>query len=677
MSEIINAEIEWLDDGTPYSNQFDDIYFSSQGGPAESEHVFINGNNLETRWREHRHSDPPFFIAELGFGTGLNYLLCWQLLDRLSIHGLRLHYLAFEQHPLSVEDLHTAQAKWPELEQYSTRLQKVAIDHTAGLHRLCLDDNVTLDLYFGDALKGMRELFPECAGTVDCWFMDGFAPARNPALWDDSIIELIWQQSRVGTTLSTYSVAGKVRRSLKNAGFEVERLPGYGSKREMLRAFRTSNARPVQFKAESKNKPRDAQSAADRAPWYRISKTKTRRKEAAIIGAGLAGCSTAFSLARKGWQVTLVEAAPGTANGASGNHQGVLQPRLTAEKSVHAQFYLHALLYANRQFGQLQQIRDIGWHADGIIRLPDSNRTGLRKLLNSPEDFYSHKVLTALTAQQASDLAGLPLTGDALFLSYGGWIRPAELCQSYLDSIADGQLQLIKQQAVTSLNPVHDQWQLLTDNNIIHQAPVVILCNSHSAGSYAQTHFLPLIPVRGQLTSSPCNSTSSRLLRAVVAEKYICPADNNSHSIGASYQNKVTDTSISTEENRENLQGIHSAFASPDKLMLTADGARASVRCNSADYFPVIGAAPDYQNFIKVYSALKRNAGAQMSQSANYHPGLFVNSAHGSYGLASCPLGAEYLASLINNENLPLTRTMADSLSPARFIIRELKKQRV
>jgi len=669
LSEIQNAEIEWLDDGTPFSRQFNDIYFSSQGGLAESAHVFINGNNLTTRWQERRNSTTSFFIAELGFGTGLNFLLCWQLLEKLSIENLQLHYLAFEKHPLSMEDLRKAHALWPELEKYSSQFLEMAIDHTAGLHRLCLSPEVTLDLYYGDALEGMSELFPDCAATVDCWFMDGFAPAKNPDLWNESIARRMWHQSRHGTTVSTYSVAGQLRRNLQDVGFRLDRAPGFGSKRDMLLARKELPA----------NVPETGTPVLTEhsTSWHRTNSREPSRNEAVVIGAGLAGCSTAYNLARKGWQVTLVDSAADIATGASGNRQGVLQPRLSAERSTQSRFYLHALLYAHRQFNQLQRIRDLGWHSGGIIRIPENDRPGLRKLLLNPEDYYNHNVLTALTAQQASEEAGLTLSADALYLPHGGWLRPAELCRTYLECITPANLQLINHEEVTELRRINNQWQIISGDRVIIEAPVAVLSNSYLVKSLSQTSFLPVVPVRGQLTQASCNANSCNLSKVVITGKYICPADNGSHSIGASYQSKTTDTRISAEEDRDNLQGIQGAFASPEQLKLTADGSRSSVRCNALDYFPIVGAVPDYHDFIKVFAPLQRNADATIDQTGNYHPGLYVNSAHGSYGLASCPLSAEYLASLISGQCLPLPAAMAASLSPTRFIIRALKKQQV
>jgi tRNA 5-methylaminomethyl-2-thiouridine biosynthesis bifunctional protein len=669
LSEIENADIEWLADGTPYSRQFDDIYYSSHGGPEESEYVYVRGNDLETRWREYQRADRPFVIAELGFGTGLNFLLCWQLLDRLAITGLSLHYVAFEKHPLSVADLRKAQSPWTQLEQFSSQLQQQVTDHTAGLHRFLFGANLTLDLYFGEALEGVSALFTESTLGVDCWFMDGFSPARNAALWDDAITDTMWLYSEPGATASTYSVAGRVRRSLQKAGFTINRLPGFGSKREMLLARKQH--------IDRHNDDKTVIDSEHRAAWFRIGNGRVQPQQAVIVGAGLAGCSTAHSLARKGWHVTLIESAAEIAAGASGNSQGILQPRLSIEASLQAQFYLHALLYANRQYHQLQQSYEIGWHADGVIRLPDRDRDSLSKLLQNPNRFYDRRVLTTLSSTQASNLAGLPLTSGALFIPHGGWLRPAALCQAYLDSIRSSQLEFIPGQTVIALSRENNLWHVLSDSGTAVSAPVVILCNSYLLTSFAQTRFVPVIPVRGQLTAAASNLHSEKLIRPVVAGKYICPAKDGLHSIGASYKNESTDTAIRAVDNSENIASIGKAFSEVEQISLTAVSARASVRCNAEDYFPVIGAVPDYDDFTAVFGALSRKADTRMEQPARYHPGLYINSAHGSYGLASCPLAGEYLASLISCESLPMATAMADCLSPARFIIRGLKKQRI
>lgn len=667
MSDIENADLEWLANGTPRSRQFDDIYFSSEGGPEESEHVYIRGNDLETRWRKTTAGDRPFVIAELGFGTGLNFLLCQRLLDNIANANLYLHYVAFEKHPLTITDIGRVHSLWPQLKKYSTLLRQQIIDHTSGLHRFHFDNKVTLDLYFGEALTGMSDLFSERTEGVDCWFMDGFSPAKNPALWNADIIKIMWQYSKTGATASTYSVAGQIRRSLQNAGFKIDRLPGFGNKREMLVAHKNN----IGLKRE----PGQSTNTTSRPAWFNIKSARYTHRRAIIIGAGLAGCSTAHALTQKGWHVTLIESAPNIAAGASGNPQAILQPRLSVESSSQSTYYLHALLYANRQFRQIQKRTDIGWHPDGIIRTPEREmRSGLWQRPALP---YASKILTRLTAQQASELAGISLASDAIFLPHGGWLRPALLCQAYLDRIANDQLYLISGQSADTLYNEKGHWQVINNSGVIASAPVVILCNSYRLNTFSQTSFLPLIPIRGQMTITTGNSRSSALKRPLVAGKYLCPADFGHHSIGATYQSGNTDTAVKAEDDDENITGIDSAFPATMQLGLSAIGARASIRCNATDYFPIVGAVPDYEDFISVFGALGRNADAQIKQQARYQPGLYLNTGHGSYGLTSCPLASEYLASLITCESIPVTNAIADSLSPARFIIRELKRQRV
>lgn len=77
------------------------------------------------------------------------------------------------------------------------------------------------------------EMLPRWDGAADAWFLDGFAPARNPELWTADLMAEVARHTAPGGTVATYTAAGHVRRALADAGFEVTRLPGYGRKRHM------------------------------------------------------------------------------------------------------------------------------------------------------------------------------------------------------------------------------------------------------------------------------------------------------------------------------------------------------------------------------------------------------------------------------------------------------------
>jgi tRNA 5-methylaminomethyl-2-thiouridine biosynthesis bifunctional protein len=209
---------------------------------------------------------------------------------------------------------------------------------------------------------------------------------------------------------------------------------------------------------------------------------------------------------------------------------------------------------------------------------------------------------------------------------------------------------------------------------VLSESKVVVIANSYQARNLAQTATLPLDPVAGQISRLTATPQSGRLKSVVVAEKYICPATDGMHSLGASYAPQPVNLTSSAVADQENLRGVNAALA---QLPLSGIcGARVSVRCSASDYFPIAGAVPDLDECIRVFGPLSRDASARIDAEPTCLPGLFVNVAHGSYGLTSCPLTAELIASQANGESPPLPAALVESLSPARFILRDLKRQR-
>lgn len=215
------AEIQWQTGGVPVARRFDDPYFSLQDGLAESRHVFLAGNGLPGRFRD------GFHIAELGFGAGLNFLATVRAWRAAGVPG-RLHYTGFEAFPMRPADLARTLAAFPELDDLAAEL--AALWPVAGAVDFGAD--VALTVIAGDA----RQTLPGWAGRADAWFLDGFAPAKNPELWQADLLAEVAAHTSSGGTAATYSAAGFVRRGLRAAGFVVERLPGYARKRHMTRA---------------------------------------------------------------------------------------------------------------------------------------------------------------------------------------------------------------------------------------------------------------------------------------------------------------------------------------------------------------------------------------------------------------------------------------------------------
>lgn len=216
-----DAEVQWRPNGVPVSTRFDDPYFSLDDGLAETEHVFLHGNDLPERFR------PGFHIAELGFGTGLNALTAARAWRAAGQPG-PLRFTSFEAFPVSADAMARALAAFPALADLAAPL---VAGWRAGQTRI-ETPHLHLSVVIGDA----RHTLPGWEDAADAWFLDGFAPAKNPELWQPDLLVQVAGHTRPGGTAATYSAAGSVRRGLTAAGFAVARCPGYGRKRHMTRA---------------------------------------------------------------------------------------------------------------------------------------------------------------------------------------------------------------------------------------------------------------------------------------------------------------------------------------------------------------------------------------------------------------------------------------------------------
>lgn len=670
---IENADLHWQDSGAPYSTRFDDIYFSRDGGLAETEHVFLAGNRLIERWSAaeqalvsaNSSAAGHFSIAELGFGTGLNFLCCLRLWQQFAPQHLRLHYIACEKYPLQLDALRRALLEWPELAPLSTALLEVYPDHSAGYHRLHLPGlegapPIILDLYYGDAAQTLAAQAERHAGKIDAWFLDGFAPRVNPQMWSEELFLQIARLSRVGTTVSTYSVAGQVVRGLRAVGFEISKVQGFGQKRQMLVGHYPLQARPL------------SPIGLPKQSWLDLN-LPAKVGEVIVIGAGLAGCATAFSLARKGFRVTVLEQADSIASGASGNRQAVLQCRLSNARNGTRQFNLQAFLYAAREFASLSQNHpDIHWQPCGVMNLDTAFSARKERCIDVDLSHYSSRIVQRLDQHATSQLAGVEVDGASNFLALGGWLSPAQLCSAYLQH---PNIQLRCNSSVQRLERDNDTWHAHSKDARIASAPIVVIANSVSATQLAQTAQLPIVPIRGQVSYLRATAQSVSIERVVCGQCYISPAHEGLHSVGASYSRKITDLALSDKEHQQNIAGIASHIGSDAIAAEAIQGGRVSIRATTSDRMPIVGPVPDFEAFEACYSTLGQRDRKHPNRQLPYQDGLFVSVGHGSHGLSNAPLSAEYLASVIANEALPLQRKVQESIHPGRFFLRDLRRR--
>ncbi|MGF6129865.1 tRNA 5-methylaminomethyl-2-thiouridine biosynthesis bifunctional protein [Pseudomonas frederiksbergensis] len=652
--ELPNAQLDWDDQGRPYSRVFDDVYFSDLSGLDETRYVFIEQNRLKERFTA-LPADGRLVIGETGFGTGLNFLCAWQLFEEQAVAGARLHFVSVEKYPLTAPDLKRALALWPELKPFADQLlaQYVAIHQ--GFQRLVLDNGrVTLTLLIGDAL----EQLPQLDAQIDAWFLDGFAPAKNPDMWTAELFAELARLAAPDSTISTFTSTGWVRRLLNAAGFKMKRTPGIGHKWEILRgAFL--------------GWPADVAAPTPAKPWFTRPAPYNGERHALVIGAGLAGCASAASLAARGWQVSLMERHADIAQEASGNPQGVLYLKLSAHGTALSQLIVSGFGHTRRVLEHLH--RGVDWDGCGVLQLAFNAKEAERQAQLAAA--FPADLLHVLDQAQAEAQAGIGLAHGGLFYPEGGWVHPPALCQW---QASQPNVQLLTHRDVLELRKVDDQWQAWDGDTLLASAPVVVLAGAAEIKRFAQSADLPLKRIRGQITRLAQTSESQSLATVVCAEGYVAPARLGEHTLGASFDFTSDDLTPTTAEHLGNLQlleeissdlvtRLHADQLDPERLQ-----GRAAFRCTSPDYLPIVGPLANGQAFNQAYTALSKDARQVPDVPCPWLDGLYVNSGHGSRGLITAPLSGELLAAWLENEPLPLPRSVAEACHPNRFALRRL-----
>ncbi|WP_192561977.1 bifunctional tRNA (5-methylaminomethyl-2-thiouridine)(34)-methyltransferase MnmD/FAD-dependent 5-carboxymethylaminomethyl-2-thiouridine(34) oxidoreductase MnmC [Pseudomonas gozinkensis] len=649
-----HAQLDWDDQGRPRSRVFDDVYFSDQSGLDETRYVFLEQNRLAERFAA-LSAGGRLVIGETGFGTGLNFLCAWQLFEQHAVAGARLHFVSVEKFPLSPADLQRALALWPDLKPFSDQLLKHYVAIHQGFQRIVLDNGrVTLTLLIGDAL----EQLPQLDGQIDAWFLDGFAPAKNPEMWTAELFAELARLAAPGSTISTFTSTGWVRRLLNAAGFKMKRTPGIGHKWEILRG-------------EFLGWPEGVAPPAAEKPWYARPAPVTGERRALVIGAGLAGCATAASLAARGWQVSLMERHGAVAQEASGNPQGVLYLKLSAHGTALSQLIVSGFGYTRRLLETLQRGTD--WDDCGVLQLAFNEKERERQAQLAaafPED-----LLQWLDQPEAQTRAGIGLAHGGLYYPEGGWVHPPALCQA---QSAQPGITLLTHQEAVELRKVDGQWQAFDGERLIATAPVVVLAGAAEIKRFAQSADLPLKRIRGQITRLAQTPQSQALTTVACAEGYVAPARLGEHTLGASFDFNSDDLSPTTAEHLDNLamlEEISSDLVS--RLQISEQDAdrlegRAAFRCTSPDYLPIVGPLADREAFDQAYAALGKDARQVPDIACPWLEGLYVNSGHGSRGLITAPLSGELLAAWLDNEPLPLPASVAQACHPNRFALRRL-----
>ena len=640
------AEIEW-NNGTPRSTEFGDIYFSAADGVAETCYVFLQQNELPQRWQE----VDSFIIAETGFGTGLNFLVTMMTWLQSAADDACLHFISIENNPVSPADIAHLVRNWPELKSCADELLSAYPPPLPGMHMIDLaNGRVRLYLMFDEVEHALEQI--DC--KVDAWYLDGFAPSRNPRMWSERVFELIGRHTFVGGSFATYTASGDVRRGLTAAGFVVQKAQGFGDKRDMLKGFIFEQRCYLVDK-----------------PWFTVPANSYKDKAVTIIGAGLAGLTTAWSLARRGWKITLVDRHGSIAEEASGNPAGLLMPRLTQDKTPDSRFYINALVYAVQCLDRLQELSDQQfWFKTGNVLVDDATR--LKNIVDSHQ--YPEAFIRYLAGNEIEAVTGVELHREGLLFASAGWVNVKLLCEVIRNECGN-RLKFIRSD-VSNIVFDHGRWLVSGDTGApVALSECLVIANGGMAKTFAALDWLPVESVRGQLTLLRASDKSSNIQCGISADRYITPADKGRHVVGASYNLDDQSVALSNADQQENIDRINQLIPGMFSQQSELAG-RVSFRAVSEDRVPVVGCVPDADAFASAYHDLRHGRQTAHYPPAACLPGMYVSTAHGSRGLASCFISADIIASLVCNEPVPVAREILDYLNPARFIIRKLKRGR-
>ncbi|HTT09832.1 MAG TPA: bifunctional tRNA (5-methylaminomethyl-2-thiouridine)(34)-methyltransferase MnmD/FAD-dependent 5-carboxymethylaminomethyl-2-thiouridine(34) oxidoreductase MnmC [Burkholderiaceae bacterium] len=626
--------------GAPFNPEYGDVYASRDGALGQARHVFLRGNNLPARWQRH----DQFVIVETGFGLGVNFLATWQAWREDPARPRRLHFVSVEKHPVDAATLRRFAP--PEVALLARELAAAWPPALAGMHRREFEGGaVTLTLALGDA----EYLLPQLVAGADAFFLDGFAQERNPAMWSPRVLKSLTRLAREGATAATWCTARAVREGLVAAGFDVRLDAGFGHRRRMLCA---------RFAPRWRMRRRDAPSAYGGA------------REAIVIGAGLAGACVAWSLARRGWRVTVLERGSHPAAGASALPRGLLHPQITADDNHAARLTRAGFLVARAMLHELAPggtwRRQPLWRADGtLVQASDAREEehwqALAATLDLPQSFVQVR-----SASEATSLLGVRPQNGGWWFGGGTTVAVAKLCAALLENAG---AMLRTAAAIERLVRQGDGWSAESGHRaVLAAAPACIVATALDAPRLLQLQYAPVRAVRGRLSLFDIPALAS-LRASTSGGGTLAATDEGRFLVGASYEagaNGELDDEDVAPVHAGNLVRLTRLIATP--LAATPAGVFDAIRCVARDRLPLVGVVADESAVSKDVAA----RGAHLEDLPR-RVGLCASFAFGSRGLSLAPLAAELIAAQIEGEPWPLEREVAARIDAARFLLRRMR----
>lgn len=634
--------------GAPLSPLYGDVFRSRSGARAEAREVFVEGCGLPERWRNARQAEDgiaqPFAVLELGFGAGVNFLETLAAWREVRPPGLRLHFVSVEAHPLSRDDLRRIHAALDVDGADAERLRTAWPLALPGLHPIGFDDaDAVLLLCIGDAAR----MVPKLHMAADAIFLDGFAPARNPAMWSESLFRALGRLARPDAPFATWTAAAGVRDALVAAGFEVERVAGHAGKRHRLRG---------------RYAPRLPGTPPPQAP------PRWPSKDVLVVGAGLAGAATAAGFAQRGWNVQVLEALPRAAATGTGSGQPL------AADHLHLSIDDNVLARLTRAAIGLRDAFALG-PPEGKLVLDDDDEQGEReermlRALGFPADFARH-----VDADEAGALAGVALPRGALWLPGAHVEDPQRLVARWLSH--EG-IALRAGVRVDRLEHDENGWTAVdADGAPLAKAAVAVLANAADAIRLGAFASIPLRPMRGQSTWLPASCLPG-LRRAVSGLAWAAPAEGRILA-GATFE-PGDSLELSAQDDASNVRRLARMLATDtaqaqrhaSEWTSAARSASIGVRWAGPDRIALIGEMPDEARTHADAARLSKNARLPLPRIR----GLYGAFGFGARGVLWACLAARCLPALADGSPMPLESDLLRAIDPARFLRRRLRRGR-
>ena len=578
-----------------YSRRYDDIYFDKTDGVKEKEHVYLNANDLANRIQ----FSSKLCIAELGFGTGLNFILTWRLWKKNRKPNSSLTYISFEKAPLSKKEMTRVYKKFKELNDFSDQLiQKLTDNYKTNRTIYFKSENINLILIYDDF-----SLLTNFDFKADIWFLDGFAPSKNPEVWDNSYYKNIYNRTNLKGSLSTFTSSGLVRRGLALAGFSVTKVSGFGQKREMLKAIKIEPDIKLKVNLNYEN----------------------TIGPVAIIGAGISGASLAYAFRKRNIECYIVEKSSNVASGASGNKLALQMPKMTADNSPYGLMSLEAFTFSRNLAKELKAAP----RSDGLILLPSRDREIIKfkKLLESgwPNDLI----------QSYTDKINCFNIDNYIYMRSSGIVDNIKFIKRLIDGV-----KIFFNFNVTKIKSTKNNSKIIhNEQGNVLNAQTVIWANGYNMTDICDK--IPIEPVSGQVTFLKSNPQTSKLKLNFSYGQFFSQSYKGFHQIGSSF-NRNTNVNFNQIDQNKNLSFIPE-FLKQRIINSNVDlnEYRVSVRSSTKDRMP----------FFCNLNEIKQNK----------YENEYVLGGMGAWGFVYAPYYAELMVRELLNEN-PIINSKLDKL---------------